>query len=469
MDMTKKLLFLLPVAGLLFLLACRKNAFINSPNAVIQLSTDTLFFDTVFVSTGSITEFVKIVNVNNQKLRLSKVRLMGGSASYFHLNIDGVAGPERDNIDLDAGDSLYIFAAVRIDPRSANLPFVVQDSIEVTFNGNKQFIQLQAYGQNAHFLHNAVLTGATAWDSQLPYVILGGLRVDSNAQLTIPAGVKVYFHADAPMLVDGSLVVNGDKYDSTKVSFLSDRLDAPYSGFPGSFPGIYFRETSSGNHLQYAVIRNAYQAVVVQSPPSGAAPKVLLEQCIIDNSYDAGILAVGGSLQANNCLISNCGKDIVLGGGGSYQFIHCTAAAYSNMLISHTQPVLAVADVVQQGGSVVTGDLQASFINCIFWGGTGSVDNEVVVSRQGSGVFNIGFSNCLWKVKAAPGGVTTAGMIANLDPQFDSVNNSRGIYDFHLQAGSPAAGAGIATAVLIDLDGHPRPAIAPDMGCYQRP
>lgn len=464
----KKLLLLFPVVLLLFVLACRKNNFITSPNAVIQVSTDTLFFDTVFVSTGSITQFVKIVNANDQKLRLSTVRLMGGSASYFHLNINGVAGPERDNIDLDAGDSLYIFVAVQIDPRSADLPFVVQDSIEVAFNGDKQFIQLQAYGQNAHFLRNAVLTGSTVWDNRQPYVILGGLRVDSNAQLTIQAGTKVYFHADAPLLVDGSLVVNGQKYDSTKVSFQGDRLDAPYSGFPGGFPGIYFRETSTGNRLQYAVIRNAYQAVVVLSPPAGTTPKVLLEQCIIDNSYDAGILAVGGSLQANNCLISNCGKNVVIGGGGSYQFIQCTAASYSNALITHTQPVLAIADVAQQGVSVVSGDLQAGFTNCIFWGANGSVDNEVVVSRQGSHAFDVGFTNCLWKVKAAPSGVAATGMIVNQDPQFDSVNNSRAYYDFHLRAGSPAAGVGAGTSLVIDMDGNPRPALAPDLGCYQR-
>src|SRR5882757_2136354 len=195
------LVFLLPVVFLVLSAGCRKNDFITSPNAVIRLSTDTLFFDTVFVSTGSVTEFVKIVNGNNQRLRLSAVRLMGGSGSYFHLNIDGASGPERDNIDLEAGDSLYIFVAVQIDPRSDSLPFIVQDSIEVAFNGNTEFIQLQAYGQNAHFLRNAVLTGSTVWDNRLPYVILGGLRVDSNALLTISPGAKVYFHADAPMLV----------------------------------------------------------------------------------------------------------------------------------------------------------------------------------------------------------------------------------------------------------------------------
>src|SRR5260370_6139459 len=117
--MKNRLLFLLPAVLLVSVLACRKNAFINSSNAMIQLSTDTLFFDTVFVSTGSITEVVKIVNGNNEKLRLSTVRLMGGSGSNFHLNINGVAGPERDNVDLDTGDSLYIFVAVQIDPRAA--------------------------------------------------------------------------------------------------------------------------------------------------------------------------------------------------------------------------------------------------------------------------------------------------------------------------------------------------------------
>ena len=464
----KKYPILFLVILLVFAIACRKNDFITSPNAVVRLSADTLYFDTVFVSTGSVTEFVKIVNGNNQKLRLSTVKLMGGGGSYFHLNIDGAAGPEADNIDLEAGDSLYIYVAVKIDPQLTDLPFIVQDSIEVAFNGNRQFIQLQAYGQNARFLRNAVLTGPTVWDNRLPYVILGGVRVDSNSQLTISPGTKVYFHADAAMTVDGSLLVNGEKFDSTRVYFQGDRTDPPYNTFPGSFPGVYFRETSSGNHLQYAVIRNAYQALVIQAASVGGTPGVLLDQCIIDNSYDAGILAVGASLQANNCLISNCGKNIVIGGGGSYQFIHCTAASYSNMYIAHIEPVLTVADVVQQNGLVFTGNLQAGFTNCIFWGANGNVDNEVVVSRQGSDPFSVDFSNCLWKVKTAPAGAGATAVIANQDPLFDSVNNSRGYYDFHLRAGSPAVGTGAASAVLIDLDGNMRPASAPDIGCYQR-
>ncbi|GGB13329.1 choice-of-anchor Q domain-containing protein [Puia dinghuensis] len=464
----KKLPFLLLLPLVLLTFACRKDSFITSSNAIVQLSADTLYFDTVFVSTGSITEAVKIINGNNQKLRLSTIRLMGGSQSYFHLNIDGVAATEQDNIDLDAGDSLYVFVAVQINPQTANLPFIVQDSIEVAFNGNKQFIQLEAYGQNAHFLRNQVVTGTTIWDNRLPYVILGSLQVDTGASLFIPPGCKIYSHADAPLLVDGTLTVIGAKGDSNRVYFQGDRLDPPYNTYPGSFPGIYFRQTSVGSQLQYAVIRNAYQAVVVEAPPAGNTPKVLLQQCIIDNSYDAGILGIDGSLVANNCLFSNCGKNIEVGGGGNYQFVQCTAASYSNNYLTHTQPVLAVADIVQEGSGVATGAMQATFTNCIFWGDNGSVDNEVVVSRLGNNTFNVNFNNCLWKVKAAPTGVTATGMIANHDPLFDSVNNVRMYYDFHLKAGSPALKAGTSSGLLIDLDGNPRPASSPDIGCYQR-
>ena len=463
-----KLLLLFLSSIVLFEFSCRKNSFITGNDALIHFSSDTLFFDTVFTSAGSITEAVRIINPNSQKLRLTNVKLMGGSQSSFSINIDGYAGPERDNLELEAGDSLYIFVAVRINPGSANLPFLVEDSIAVDFNGNRQFIQLQAYGRNAHFLRNQVITGYTSWDKTLPYVILGGLQIDTGATLAIPAGCRVYFHADAPLLVNGSLQVTGDHFDSTKVYFLGDRLDDPYRSFPSSWPGIYFRETSSHNHLSYAVVQNAYQAIVSQSPPTGSGPGLILDQCIIDNSYDAGVLGIQGSIQANNCLISNCGKNVELEGGGSYQFTHCTAASFSNNFISHTQPVLFLSDVYTQGSSSVTGNLQASFTNCIFWGDNGNVDNEVSVSRQNTGAFNVSFTNCLWKVKNAPSNVVTAGMITNMDPLFDSVNNSRGFYDFHLKVGSPAIDKGVVTSLLVDLDGNPRAVGLPDLGAYEK-
>jgi hypothetical protein len=153
--MNKSLLLILSLAGL-FMLSCQKNSFITSKDAQISFSSDTLFFDTVFTTTGSVTQPVKIINENNQKLRLSDVRLMGGAQSMYKIIIDGATGPELDNIELDANDSIYVFVAIAINPNAANLPFVVRDSIQVSFNGNQQYIQLQAWGQNAHFMSNAV-------------------------------------------------------------------------------------------------------------------------------------------------------------------------------------------------------------------------------------------------------------------------------------------------------------------------
>ena len=448
--------------------SCRKSSFITSKDAAVSFSADTLFFDTVFVTTGSMTQPVKIINPNDQKLHLTDVRLMGGSQSLFAINVDGSAGPEVADIDIDAGDSLYIFVAVQINPNAANLPFIVQDSIQVAFNGSQQYIQLQAWGQNAHFLRNQVLTGSTVWDATLPYVIQGGLRIDTGAALTIPAGCKVYFHADAPLLVDGSLQVSGT--DSSRVLFTGDRLDVPYRNFPGSWPGIYFRGSSVNDILQYAVVENADEAVVAMMAPSGATPKLMLQQCIIDNSYDAGILGVNGSVTAVNCLISNCGQNVVLGGGGVYNFSQCTSAAFSNTYISHTQPVLAVSDAILYGTAIVSGAVQANFVNCIFWGNYGNVTDEVVVSQQTGNSFAVGFTNCLWKVQTAPSGtgVTATGMVVNADPRFDSVNTVVNYYDFRLKAGSPAAGVGVAAGVLVDLNGAARPGVGPDLGCYQR-
>lgn len=460
----KNLLFIVVTASCIS--SCTKNSFLTSKDAAVAFSADTVFFDTVFVTTGSVTQSVKIINPNSQKLHLTDIRLMGGAQSHFAINIDGSPGPEVAGVDLDAGDSLYVFVAVQINPNSANLPFIVQDSIQVAFNGNLEYIQLQAWGQNANFLRNQVLTGSTVWNSTLPYVILGSLQIDTGATLTIPAGCRVYFHADAPLLVDGSLQVNGT--DSNRVLFTGDRLDAPYNGYPGSWPGIYFRGGSNNDVLQYADVENADEAVAVLAAPAGSTAKVVLQQCIVNNSYDAGILGIDGSIQAVNCLISNCGQNVLLGGGGYYSFVQCTDAAYSDNYLSHTEPVLAITDEILYGSSLYTGAVQASFVNCIFWGNYGNVPDEVVVSQQTSNSFVVGFSNCLWKVQDAPSPVTTTNMILNQDPLFDSVNTAANYYNFHLQSNSPAVGAGAAAGVMIDLDGKARPANSPDLGCYQR-
>ena len=464
----KQILTYLLVLTTLVFFSCRKDSFITSPDAQLGIGVDTLHFDTVFTTTGSVTQFFKITNNNNQKLRLNSVSLKGGSASAFKINVDGSMGPQLSNIEMDANDSIYVFVSVTINPNMANLPFVIRDSIEISYNGNNRLVQLEAWGQNANFLRSRIITGNTVWTNTLPYVILGSLQIDANATLTIPKGTKIYMHADAPILVDGTLKVTGEKDDSSRVYFSSDRRDYPYNEYPGSWPGIYFRGGAKDNVLQYAVVRNAYQGLVSELPSVNANPKLTLNECIVDNAYDAGIYGVQTSITARNCLVSNCGKGVVLALGGNYQFTHCTMAAVSNNYIAHKDPSLYVSNYVVQGSTVLTSNLSAAFKNCIAWGANGIVDDEVVVDKQGSTGFGVSFDNCLWKVKNSPANATANNIIANQDPQFDSVDVQKRIFNFRLKGSSPGINKGINAGVAIDLDGNPRPVGLPDIGSYEK-
>jgi hypothetical protein len=469
MKTTFRSILVLPYVAILslcflLLLSCSKSGFNTSPDARINFSTDTLRFDTVFTSVGSVTQSFKIINDNDQKLKLSSVRLMGGNSSAYRINIDGAAVSEANNIELAANDSLYVFVQVTVDPTGANLPFIIRDSIQVVFNGNERFVQLQSWGQNAHFLRNTTVTANETWTNDLPYVVQGFLYVNEGVSLTLNKGCRVYLHADAPVIVEGSLITQGEKDTAGRVYFSGDRLDAPYRDFPASWPGIYFTPLSINNSLKYTVIKNAYQALIVEAPSLNANPKLRLNECVIDNAFDAGILATNSNITATNCLISNCGRNISLTGGGIYQFTHCTVATYSSTFINHKEPVLSISNTVNNNPAA----LQAAFRNCIFWGEGGLVENEVTVNRVGSIPFTVSFDHSLWKVENTPANVTLNQMINGQNPVFDSINTGTRYYDFRLKAESPAIGKGIAAGVLTDLDGRARPATLPDLGCFER-
>ncbi len=455
-------------ALLLFFFSCRKESFTTDQTALLRPSVDTLHFDTVFTTTGSIAQAFTIYNNNKDGIRIASVRLDGGASSPFRINADGTPGPQISGVEVPGNDSVYVFVTVSINPTAQNMPFVVRDSIEITYNGNSQWVQLEAFGRNAQFHRNRVITGNETWDNNLPHVILGGLTVDTTATLTINKGSKIYLHADAPFIVHGSLRVNGEHYDSTRVIFTGDRLDAPYRNFPASYPGLTFTASSKNNVLNYAVIKNAYQGIVVTDPAT-TGTKLTLNETIIDNAMDAGLLGINTSITARNLLVSNCGKGAVLALGGNYQFTHCTFASFSNTYVQHKDPVLLLTNFTTQSNNTTVNDLSATFRNCIIWGEENSfVKDEVVTAKQGNTNFSVHFDNVLWRVQTPPANVTTTNSLAS-DPLFDSINTAERYFNFRLKEGSPAVNAGTTAGVQWDLDGKPRPVgTAPDLGAYER-
>lgn len=453
-------------ALILFLCSCKKEGFITSSDARISV-TDSIKFDTVFTTTGSVTKSFKIINENDQKINFSTIKLAGGNSSPFSININGIPAIERSNIEVAANDSIYVFVSVRINPGTSNLPFIINDSILITYNGINRYVQLEAFGQKATFLRNVVLTGNNTWIKDMPYVILGSLRIDTNAVLTIPAGTKIYLHADAPLLVDGSLILNGTV--SEKIVFRGDRLDEPYRNFPAGWPGIYVRGASKNNVFTFAEIRNANQAIVVSGPSTNANPKLIMNQVIIDNAFDAGLLFSNSHVSVSNSLISNCRNNIIIQAGGVYNLTHCTVAAYSTSFITHSKPVLSVSDVGLVNGVETIRALNAVFRNCIFWGENNSVNQEVIVNKQGSLLFSVTMDHCLYKSDVDPLNTQLQSVIKNIDPLFDTIDYANQVFNF--RTNNPLAAGinkGVATNLVKDLDDNARSVGVPDLGCYEK-
>jgi hypothetical protein len=455
-----RLLFIVLISSLIW--SCKKDNF-NADGLGFSLSEDTLKFDTVFTTAGSVTQFFLIKNQSRNTLRINNIQLMGGNTSSFRMNVDGLPGTRFSELEIEGNDSLYVFVSVNVNPNTDQLPFIIRDSIQINSNGTVRYQQLEAWGQNARYIRGQYITENTLWDKELPYVILGGVLVDTFATLEIEPGTRIYLNADAPMIIDGTLIAKGTKKDS--IVFQGNRLDEPYRNFPGSWPGIIFRESSKNNLIEYAFIKNAYQGIIADQHKS-SVPKITVNNTIIDNIFDIGVLGVNSRFVFNNCQITNCGNNIALIYGGNYSFTHCTVSSVSNNYISHKTPVLTATNFIKQNNQILSAPLNADFTNCILWGSEGLVENEIVLEKEGNGPVTIQFDHVLFRAKTDPPNTLFTNVIRNENPLYDSIDVSNNYFDFRLKKTSPAVDKGKITSLLFDLNSQPRKGL-PDLGCYE--
>lgn len=113
------LLLILMFAGLG---SCGKVSYTDNPNLRLSFSADTVLFDTVFTTIGSITLPLKVYNEGNDAVRIDEISLVGGTESDFRINVDGEVGPIVSDWPLMAEDSLWIFIEVTVDPTDASTP-----------------------------------------------------------------------------------------------------------------------------------------------------------------------------------------------------------------------------------------------------------------------------------------------------------------------------------------------------------
>ncbi len=467
--------YIINLWSILLILSCivasckPEGGFNNSPDANVTSSLDSLKFDTVFVSRGSIVKSFLIYNNNEQKLLINNIRLGGGMNSFFKMNVNGQPATIANNIEIPKNDSIYVFIQVNIDPNNALLPYLVRDSVLINYNGVEKKVQLEAYGKNAVFLKNQTIKTNTTWSKQLPYVVLGGLLIDSFAQLTIPAGTRIFCNANAPIIVKGRLVVQGNTIDTTqRVVFTGDRLDEDYKDLPASWPGIVFTEISNSNTIDGAIIKNAYQAILIDKPINNNLTTLTLRNTVIENAFENGMVAKNAQVNAYNCLWSNCGNAINVTEGGNYIFEHCTMASYNTKYILH-KTALALVSNTSNTSNATPYALQMQYKNCIIWANeNGIVDDEIKLQRQGNTPFTINLSNSLYRATNTSPNITLSQTIANINPMFDSISIANNYYSFKLKPTSPVLQKGLPTTLLVDLNSKNRTVgTAPDMGCYE--
>jgi len=110
--------------ALIILFSCSKPDEEMLSNAQLNFSSDTITFDTIFSSIGSITKTLTIYNNNNFDI-ISDINLNGASAANFRMNIDGISGNNQNDIFIGKNDSIFIFIEVTINPSLNSLPYIL--------------------------------------------------------------------------------------------------------------------------------------------------------------------------------------------------------------------------------------------------------------------------------------------------------------------------------------------------------
>ena len=471
----------------ILLFGCTKEDEI-SYNGVLEFSNDTITFDTIFASIGSLTKTLTIYNNNNTDIYCN-INIRGNSAANFRMNIDGVSGNNQDNIFIPKKDSVFIFIEVTVDPSSNTTPYILSDSLIFEIGNNIQSVKLIAWGQDAHFytpntfgeiingtdttkIYYHQISSNQTWTNDKPHVIYGYVIVEPNAELTINEGANIYFHQNSGMIIGnpfssilgGTLKVNGTY--GNEVTFQGDRLDSWYENIPGQWDRIRFIPGSYNNEINYAVIKNGTTGIHADTV-ANSNPTVTINNTIIKNMSSIGILGQGAKIVASNTVVSECGQyTVACYIGGDYTFNHCTFANYWNYSIRNSPSILLNNYYLDAFDNVQIRDLNKAFFgNCIIYG---SLSTELSFDENNAGLFNYQFDHSIIKIDPSINTNTSNfnNIIKNSDPIFsDHLNN-----DLSLDETSPAIGSGnyqITTDnnLLLDINGETRNN-PPDLGAY---
>jgi len=460
--------------------SCRKDRVIdNNPSLKLSFSNDTVIFDTVFTSLGSATQRLMVYNTSGSAVNITNILLAGGDKSPYRINVNGLSGSGFSDIELNGGDSLYIFARVTIDPTDFNNPYVVEDSILFLTNGNEQKVKLVAWGQNANYiLADKFIEGfppfqivadsleTVHWTNEKPYVVYGYAVIDSYGKLIIDEGTRVYFHNNSGLwaYADGVLKVYGSP--ENPVTFQGDRLESFYDDLPGQWDRIWLMEGRQGedHEIYNAIIKNGFIGIQAESFLRTTENKILLKNVIIENMTGIGIFSRFFNIDGANTVVANCGGYcLAFTGGGNYDFKQSTIANYWSYSVRNTPAVFINNYLPDTNDQPVPFPLNFSLGNSIIYGFNQNEFETDMVNGADSVYF---LTHCLLKtVYPVSNPDNYNNILKNKDPKFLDYQ----VNDYRIDTLSPAIDYGdpaIAATVPYDILGNPRTEHY-DLGAYQ--
>lgn len=464
----------------------KDDVFLTDASAKLEFSSDTISFDTVFTTMGTVTQVLMVYNPYDDPLKISSISLCGSYASRFRLNVDGdTAMVIRDKL-LAAHDSLFVFVRACINPNSQLEPFLVEDAVAFELNGKEQKVVLQAFGRNAvyhlpdHVIYDAQgnpysysIIDCDNWDHSRPHVIMGYGVVDEGNVLRLHPGETVYMGSDSYLWIYEGGTLDAQGSQGNPITFTSMRHDGYYDSLPGQWGYLWLSAGSVDNVLDWCQVENATVGLLIDTNVNGR-PTLKISNSIIENHSYAGIIAQGAIVEGDNLLVDNCGiATLALQYGGDYLFANSTFANYWSYDI-RTMPSLILNnhyDYIDPNTEMVRVYprplRRAEFRNCIIYGNYEGSDHEGEISFQQDpgALFNVSFDHCLVRSGVIDSADNpAAALLVNRDPLFLSPKG----HDYHLLPESPAIAAGYGGHVFIhqDLDGQSR-MDPPSIGAYE--
>ena len=327
------LYFFLLSLSVMFYACSDYDSYSTNPSFRLGFSEDTVRFDTLISTIPSPTKTLYVFNNNSDGVRVSNIRLLKGSESFFRVNVDGEFLAQGTGNDYLIRKNDSIIVRIEVTTPESGSTDTVSYSDELLFsleNGTQQRVLLTAGSVDAYIIHGMLVDSNTTLNTDKPYLIYDSLVIAKGATLNLSPGTRLLMHDSTAVDVYGRIVARGTI--EKPVIFRGARTDRMfdylfYDNMPSRWKGITIHKGSFNNVFENCDLHSGRWGIRVDSTALDDMA-FTMQNCIIHNIGGYGLFLNNCSAEIYNTQISNTLGDCVHVYGGMYTFGYCTIAQF---------------------------------------------------------------------------------------------------------------------------------------------